>query len=374
MADIFTVVYPIVLVTQLFGLGPFLVDQKKKRIEVFIPGLIYSITMLVAFVGNAAFLAHTRIVHGDKKVDSYISLTSDIILISCGIVGTISCILFTIIQRQNYVHVVRKFYKVGLEMIKINERIQYQKLLKHIYFQLFCLTLALIILFFHTIMYLKNYSIGIYISYMYAWFTPKIFNFYMEYQFITGVILLKSHFDLVNKFLEKLDESEKNKNDPNYILNVVINDVAWMEGSEKQAVHHRTLAQSLSAWEGKYFKVKNSKIWSTDNSINMSTSILEKIKVTRKIHKNLCEIKEYLNTAFSIQMLTSVAQSFIFITADLYLIFSALTFSTDTTPMMLSYPILWASLHSIELLTIVISCTQASKSVRTHYISLVFGT
>lgn len=362
MADVFSAVKPLVIVAKYIGLAPFVVDTKKKTLKVFAPALIYSGLTLIAFTTNAAFLTYTKLINKDKRIDSYVGLASDVILLTSGIVVTVCCILLSMVQRKKYIRVVQDFHSVGFEMTKLKEQIPYKTVWKRCLRYLVLLFVVLSLLFFHTIFYIRNLSTLLYISYMYAWYAPKIYNFLMEYQFVSGVLLLKIHFDLLNKSLEKFDEFERSLMNPSKALEININNNAWPE--DGKTFHFNGLAvQCLSNCKEKITEFRSRKIWPNQTAKLGFTTDLEKIKIIRKIYSNLCEVREYLNSSFSLQLLASVAQAFIFITVNLYMIFTTLSKSTASSALALSYPILWFLTHAVELVIIVLTCTNTSKAV-----------
>lgn len=83
----------------------------------------------------------------------------------------------------------------------------------------------------------------------------------------------------------------------------------------------------------------------------------------RKVHSSLCDVKEQLNSAYSLQLLASVAQAFVIITSDLYLVFTTLSASGLTQIAWLSYPVVWTLTHVLELIFVVVACTKTSKQV-----------
>ncbi|KAK6624414.1 hypothetical protein RUM44_011273 [Polyplax serrata] len=361
--DIFSAVKPILATTRLLGLGPFRLDEKKKTLNVFTPGLFYSAVMLFAFTSNAGFLIYTKVVYKDKRIDSYVGLASDMILLTSGIVVTVCCILLAIIQRKKYIRVVRDFYNISFEMSKLNEEIPYEKLQTWSRRYLFILLVILTLLFLHTVFYTQNLNNVLYMSYLYACFGPKVYNFLMEYQFVSGVFLLKLHFSLLNKSLETFIEGETSENGTKGSLDENVNNNAWTDVFVGR-VNKRLMVKTFSITGGKFFSTRPTrKFWpdNVEDAIHANSENLQKIKIIRKIHCSACKITKHLNSSFSLQLLTSVAQSFVFITANLYMIFTTLSTSKTFSFLAISHPMLWFATHTVELVTIVLACTKTSK-------------
>ncbi|EEB12736.1 Gustatory receptor PhGr1 [Pediculus humanus corporis] len=377
MSDIFTAISFLLTVSKIIGLGSFYVDKKKKKLHTSVVGLLYSCLMLFCFTGNAGFLTYTKLLYKDKRIDSYVGLASDVILLTCGIVVTFTCILFSMIQRKKTMKVIEEFYKIHWEMKKLKQDVNYLKLKKKILCHVLLLLFILLLIFFLMIFYVENLKSFLYFSYMYAWFVPNIYNFLTGYQFVSGAELLKIHFKALNKSLEKFDDDDKDKEDDEFANNnnnkrPEMN--FYFDSFPSPSLGKNFTNVNYLAWEfrtaNKFHLIKNKKLWKHQRKIwpgekefHDVVNDLNKIKRIRKIHGNLCGIKEHLNSSFSLQVLSSVAQSFIFITVNLYLIFTTLSSEDSSVSLFkISYPVLWFVIHSLELIIIVLTCTNTSKA------------
>lgn len=360
MADVFTAVKPMLFVSKFIGLGPFYIDDEKKLFKVSIAGMVFSTIVLLLFGANSGYTLYEKYLEKSKDGEaSYIGNATDVILLAGGIAVTICTILLTLIQRNKFCHVVQNFYEVSSEMAKLDIYIPYHNLLKYSQIQIVVLLIFIAILLIHDVFCLPNrqYYSG------YRWvcyFLPNLYNFMMECQFISGALLLKKHFTSLNECLMRFNEAEKVPVEDNKKIDVGINNNTWMENFDSH-MEPKIMDQSFTAWDGNFSRFRVRKVAPSDGSATLTQASLAKIKIFRKVHSSLCEIKEYLNSSFSLQLLTSVAQAFVMITANLYMLFTTLSNTEKNGASDLTYPIVWSLSHITELIFIVVTCTKTSK-------------
>lgn len=270
MADVLTSVKPLLMLSRLVGLGPFSIDEEKRTFKLSIPGIVYSAIVLLLFSATSGYVVYEVILAKEKDKDkeaaiaagaattpatnesgSSITSVSDMIQKAAGIGVTICTILLTMIQRNKFIAVVNNFHLVNFEMVKLDIIIPYQKMLKYLQVELVALILLLVGLFLHD--FFSWASIDKYhdVYYWIIYFVPNVFNFIMELQFISGALLLKKHYTLLNDYLIKFNEGDVMTVEDTKKVDVSVNNNGWMDNFDSH-MGPKIMEQSFTAWDGSF--------------------------------------------------------------------------------------------------------------------------
>lgn len=354
MPDILTAVKPLLYVSAAFGLGPFAIDEESKSFRVSRYGVCYSLVLTAAFA-CCSFYGLFRSIELSPRNFKNIRDYTHIVLLACGIVVALCATVLALLQRKKIVSMVMKLQEVDSQMARLGVLMPYDRVFRFCSCGTVGLLLLLVVLLIHDVAVIGPRDFFTWIGY----YGPVVYSTYMELQFICSGLLLKKNFAFLNERLIKFGTEGSHPNSERKKLEPID---GGYDGFLESNLIRKASGEPVVAWQNNLSKYHIRKVFPRDIAITPVHLSLPRIKIIRKIHSNLCEVKELLNSSYSLQLLTAIAQAFVIITTNLYMLFTNGNL-TGSEQLIMSYPIVWAIFRSLELICITVTCTKISKTV-----------
>lgn len=198
MADVYDALKPALNVSQAVGIGPFYFDSEERKLKTSKLGLLFNFLILLVYTGNSCWALYIILFVDDEEKDDIAEVNKKC-QVACGVGVTIVTMLLMMIQRNKVVTVVNNIHQIDDEMKKLGLTLPYDYMGKVSFIQMVCLLVFLVFLSLHAsfVWFEPDQSPAEWIASL----APAIYNFIMEFQFITGALLLKKHFTLLNGYL-----------------------------------------------------------------------------------------------------------------------------------------------------------------------------